>query len=151
MVTRYHPTERYPEGKYPNRSAHDTGLGQYAKDDESLTNHDDVVWITTGTTHVARAEEWPIMPTEWAHAARRGTSLTKPYSGRKEKVILTSGEIQQDLTASSRLAGGGNRRPPVVQRYTLGRRLEVVGRRCQISSNAARHAATLSVGSASRR
>ncbi len=42
-VTRYHPTERYPEGKYPNRSAHDTGLGQYAKDDESLTNHDDVV------------------------------------------------------------------------------------------------------------
>lgn len=53
-VTRYHPTERYPEGKYPNRSAHDTGLGQYAKDDESLTNHDDVVWITTGTTHVAR-------------------------------------------------------------------------------------------------
>ncbi|STW07372.1 Monoamine oxidase [Klebsiella grimontii] len=21
---------------------------------------DDVVWITTGTTHVARAEEWPI-------------------------------------------------------------------------------------------
>ncbi|MBL1729545.1 primary-amine oxidase, partial [Klebsiella pneumoniae] len=73
-VTRYHPTERYPEGKYPNRSAHDTGLGQYAKDDESLTNHDDVVWITTGTTHVARAEEWPIMPTEWAHA------LLKPWN-----------------------------------------------------------------------
>ncbi|MDJ1096655.1 primary-amine oxidase, partial [Klebsiella pneumoniae] len=73
-VTRYHPTERYPEGKYPNRSAHDTGLDQYAKDDESLTNHDDVVWITTGTTHVARAEEWPIMPTEWAHA------LLKPWN-----------------------------------------------------------------------
>ena len=53
---------------------HDTGLGQYAKDDESLTNHDDVVWITTGTTHVARAEEWPIMPTEWAHA------LLKPWN-----------------------------------------------------------------------
>ncbi|HBX6906663.1 hypothetical protein WAJ35_24105, partial [Acinetobacter baumannii] len=39
-----------------------------------LTNHDDVVWITTGTTHVARAEEWPIMPTEWAHA------LLKPWN-----------------------------------------------------------------------
>lgn len=36
-VTRYHPTERFPEGKYPNRSIHDTGLGQYAKDDESWT------------------------------------------------------------------------------------------------------------------
>jgi primary-amine oxidase len=73
-VTRYHQPERYPEGKYPNRSIHDTGLGAYAKDNESLTNHDDVVWITTGTTHVARAEEWPIMPTEWAHA------LLKPWN-----------------------------------------------------------------------
>lgn len=73
-VTRYHQEERYPEGKYPNRSIHDTGLGQYAKDNESLDNHDDVVWITTGTTHVARAEEWPIMPTEWAHA------LLKPWN-----------------------------------------------------------------------
>ena len=73
-VTRYHQPERYPEGKYPNRSIHDTGLGAYAKDNESLTNHDDVVWITTGTTHVARAEEWLIMPTEWAHA------LLKPWN-----------------------------------------------------------------------
>lgn len=86
-VTRYHPSERYPEGKYPNRSAHDTGLGQYAKDDESLTNHDDVVWITTGTTHVARAEEWPIMPTEWAHA------LLKPWNFFDETPTL--GEKKQ--------------------------------------------------------
>jgi primary-amine oxidase len=57
----------YPEGKFPNRSIHDTGLGQYSKDNESLNDQDDVVWMTTGTTHVARAEEWPIMPTEWVH------------------------------------------------------------------------------------
>uniref|UniRef100_UPI001BD10AA8 primary-amine oxidase n=1 Tax=Klebsiella michiganensis TaxID=1134687 RepID=UPI001BD10AA8 len=86
-VTRYHPTERFPEGKYPNRSIHDTGLGQYAKDDESLDNHDDVVWITTGTTHVARAEEWPIMPTEWAHA------LLKPWNFFDETPTL--GEKKQ--------------------------------------------------------
>lgn len=73
-VTRYKADERYPEGKYPNRSTHDTGLGQYTKDNESLDNQDDVVWITTGTTHVARAEEWPIMPTEWVHA------LLKPWN-----------------------------------------------------------------------
>jgi primary-amine oxidase len=30
--------------------------------------------MTTGTTHVARAEEWPIMPTEWVHA------LLKPWN-----------------------------------------------------------------------
>lgn len=73
-VTRYKADERYPEGKYPNRSTHDTGLGQYSKDNESIDNQDDVVWITTGTTHVARAEEWPIMPTEWVHA------LLKPWN-----------------------------------------------------------------------
>jgi primary-amine oxidase len=73
-VTRYHPDELYPEGKFPNRSVHDTGLGQYSKDNESLNDRDDVVWMTTGTTHVARAEEWPIMPTEWVH------TLLKPWN-----------------------------------------------------------------------
>lgn len=73
-VTRYHDGERYPEGKYPNRSTADTGLGQYSKDNESLENSDNVVWMTTGTTHVARAEEWPIMPTEWVH------TLLKPWN-----------------------------------------------------------------------
>ena len=73
-VTRYHPDEMYPEGKYPNRSTHDTGLGQYSKDNESLNDQDNVIWMTTGTTHVARAEEWPIMPTEWVH------TLLKPWN-----------------------------------------------------------------------
>ncbi len=78
------------------------------------------------------------MPTEWAHALLKPWNFFDETPTLKRKVILTGGEIQQDLTASSRLAGGG-RRPPVVQRYTLGRRLEVVG--APISSNAARHAA----------
>lgn len=73
-VTRYKDGEYFPEGKYPNRSAHDTGLKQFTADDESIVNADDVVWLTTGTTHVARAEEWPIMPTEWVHV------LLKPWN-----------------------------------------------------------------------
>lgn len=73
-VTRYDPDERFPEGKYPNRSKTDTGLGQFTADDGSIANTDTVVWLTTGTTHVARAEEWPIMPTEWVHA------LLKPWN-----------------------------------------------------------------------
>lgn len=73
-VTRYDPNERYPEGKYPNRSSSDTGLGQFTSDDQSIRDADDVVWLTTGTTHVARAEEWPIMPTEWVYA------LLKPWN-----------------------------------------------------------------------
>jgi len=73
-VTRYDPEEQFPEGKYPNRSNKDTGLGQFTADDQAIVNTDNVVWLTTGTTHVARAEEWPIMPTEWVHA------LLKPWN-----------------------------------------------------------------------
>lgn len=73
-VTRYDPNERYPEGKYPNRADKDTGLGQFTLDDESIVNTDNVYWLTTGTTHIARAEEWPIMPTEWVYA------LLKPWN-----------------------------------------------------------------------
>ena len=87
-VTRYHPGERFPEGKYPNRSTHDTGLGQYSKDNESLDNTDAVVWMTTGTTHVARTEEWPIMPTEWVH------TLLKPWNFFDETPTL--GALKKD-------------------------------------------------------
>jgi primary-amine oxidase len=73
-VTRYNPDERYPEGKYPNRSNKDTGLGQFSADDQPIVGTDNVVWLTTGTTHVARAEEWPIMPTEWVRM------LLKPWN-----------------------------------------------------------------------
>ncbi|QAY68020.1 primary-amine oxidase [Paenibacillus protaetiae] len=73
-VTRYDPNERYPEGKYPNRSDKDTGLGQFTSNNDSIVNTDDVVWMTTGTTHVARAEEWPIMPTEWVY------TMLKPWN-----------------------------------------------------------------------
>lgn len=73
-VTRYNPDEMFPEGKFPNRSKTDTGLGQFTANNQSIANTDDVVWLTTGTTHVARAEEWPIMPTEWVHA------LLKPWN-----------------------------------------------------------------------
>ena len=88
QFARYHPGERFPEGKYPNRSSHDTGLGQYSKDNESLDNTDAVIWMTTGTTHVARAEEWPIMPTEWVH------TLLKPWNFFDETPTL--GAIKKD-------------------------------------------------------
>ncbi|WP_221175961.1 primary-amine oxidase [Brevibacillus fluminis] len=73
-VTKYNPDERFPEGKYPNRAKTDTGLKAYTANNDAITNTDNVVWMTTGTTHVARAEEWPIMPTEWVHA------MLKPWN-----------------------------------------------------------------------
>lgn len=81
-VTRYNPDERFPEGKYPNRSKTDSGLGQFTADDQSIENTDNVVWMTTGTTHVARAEEWPMMPTEWVNM------LIKPWNFFSETPTL---------------------------------------------------------------
>ncbi len=73
-VTRYKVEERFPEGTYPNRSKSDTGLKVFVEDNESIENVDTVLWMTTGATHVARAEEWPIMPTEYVH------SMLKPWN-----------------------------------------------------------------------
>lgn len=81
-VTRYNTDERFPEGRFPNRSNKDTGLGQFSADDQPIENTDNVVWLTTGTTHVARAEEWPIMPTEWVNV------LLKPWNFFNETPTL---------------------------------------------------------------
>lgn len=87
-VTRYDAQERYPEGKYPNRSATDSGLGQFTANNQTIQNSDDVVWLTTGTTHVARAEEWPIMPTEWVHV------LLKPWNFFDETPTLNLNAVK---------------------------------------------------------
>lgn len=89
-VTQYNPDERYPEGKYSNRSTHDTGLGQFIGNNENIENKDLVVWMTTGTTHVARAEEWPIMPTEWVN------TLIKPWNFFDNTPTLNLGEEEQN-------------------------------------------------------
>lgn len=45
--------------------------------------------MTTGTTHVARAEEWPIMPTEWVY------TLIKPWNFFDNTPTLNLGEDEQ--------------------------------------------------------
>ncbi|WP_051086846.1 primary-amine oxidase [Psychrobacter lutiphocae] len=89
-VTKYHPEELYPEGKYPNRSDRDTGLGMYTANNDNIHNKDLVVWLTTGTTHVARAEEWPIMPTEWVNV------LLKPWNFFDETPSLNMNQNNSD-------------------------------------------------------
>ena len=61
-VTRYHPAERYAAGDYPNQHAGGAGLPAYAAADRSLENTELVVWYTFGAHHVARPEDWPVMP-----------------------------------------------------------------------------------------
>ncbi|WP_367106230.1 primary-amine oxidase [uncultured Psychrobacter sp.] len=89
-VTNYDPNELYPEGTYPNRSDKDTGLGTFTADNENIHNKDLVVWLTTGTTHIARAEEWPIMPTEWVNV------LLKPWNFFNETPSLNMNQSDDD-------------------------------------------------------
>jgi primary-amine oxidase len=63
-VTRYDPTERYAAGRYPNQHAGGAGLPEFQRADRSLVDEDVVVWHTFGSTHVPRAEDWPVMPVE---------------------------------------------------------------------------------------
>ncbi|MET3288639.1 UNVERIFIED_CONTAM: primary-amine oxidase [Brevibacillus sp. OAP136] len=73
-VTPYQKNELYSEGKYVNQNTEETGLGKWTQQNRPIGNTDDVVWLTTGTTHITRAEEWPIMPTEWS------SILIKPFN-----------------------------------------------------------------------
>ncbi|MDI4649054.1 primary-amine oxidase [Cohnella hashimotonis] len=73
-VTPYKKDEIYPEGKYVTNNAKDTGLGAWTQQNRDIYEKDDVVWVTTGTTHIPRSEEWPMMSTEWV------SMLLKPFN-----------------------------------------------------------------------
>jgi primary-amine oxidase len=60
-VTSYDPGELHATGAYPNQ-AEAGGLPAYTAEDRPLVDTDLVVWFTFGTNHVARPEDWPVMP-----------------------------------------------------------------------------------------
>ena len=64
-VTSYQPDELYAAGNYPNQSHGDDGLPTWTSQDRPIENTDIVVWYTLGLHHVVRAEDWPVLPTEW--------------------------------------------------------------------------------------
>jgi len=65
-VTVYHPEERFAAGEYPAQHPGGAGLPSYVAQDRSLENADVVLWYTFGSNHVARPEDWPVMPVQYA-------------------------------------------------------------------------------------
>lgn len=65
--TQYDPEELYAAGNYPNQGVPGQGLPSYIQDNELLVGEDVVMWYTMGTTHMVRAEDWPIMPVHSMH------------------------------------------------------------------------------------
>jgi primary-amine oxidase len=63
-VTPYAEDERYAAGEYPNQHAGGDGLPRWTAADRDVTDRDVVVWYTFGSHHVARLEDWPVMPVQ---------------------------------------------------------------------------------------
>ena len=53
-------TQSRPEGQ---------GLPAWTQADRSIVNTDITLWHTFGLTHVARPEDYPVMPTEYARCS----------------------------------------------------------------------------------
>jgi primary-amine oxidase len=61
-VTKYEDGELFAAGDYPWQSPGGEGLPKYIAADDDIVDTDIVVWYTMGHTHVARLEDWPLMP-----------------------------------------------------------------------------------------
>ena len=65
-VTEQNDNELWAAGEFPNQSRGGGGLPAYVADKEPVENKDVVIWVTLGFHHITRAEDWPIMPTQWS-------------------------------------------------------------------------------------
>lgn len=65
-VTPYDADERHAGGEYPNQHPGGAGLPEWTAGDRAIENTDIVLWHTFGISHVARPEDWPVMPVEHA-------------------------------------------------------------------------------------
>ena len=66
-VTQCDESERRPGGEFPNQSTgSDDGLSRGVRADRGLRSTDTVLWHVFGPTHIARPEDWPVMPVEYA-------------------------------------------------------------------------------------
>jgi primary-amine oxidase len=61
-VTPYREEERHAAGNYPNQSQGGDGLPLWTAADRPIENTDLVLWYTFGHTHLARPEDYPVMP-----------------------------------------------------------------------------------------
>lgn len=65
-VTPYDRAEQFPAGDYPNQHPGGAGLPAWTRANRSIENTVLTAWYTVGVNHIARPEDWPVMPV--AHA-----------------------------------------------------------------------------------
>jgi primary-amine oxidase len=64
-VTPYADDEKRAAGDYPNQHGGGDGLLRWTAADRNIVDRDLVVWYTFGVTHLARPEDFPVMPVEY--------------------------------------------------------------------------------------
>lgn len=62
--SRYRDDERFASGEFPNQGPAGAGIAAYVAEPEALHAQDIVLWYTLGFTHLARPEDYPVMPAE---------------------------------------------------------------------------------------
>lgn len=107
-ATRYRTDEIYTSGTYPVERGHDTGLGAYIKNDESLVNKDVVIYATAGFAHAPIKENWPVMPPE-----TRKVYLT-PENFFEENPGLSINQYQWELCNGTQDASSNQPFPPPI-------------------------------------
>jgi primary-amine oxidase len=61
-VTPFNSEERFAAGDYPNQHPTGDGLPVWTQADRAVENTEITVWYVFGHTHIARPEDWPVMP-----------------------------------------------------------------------------------------
>ena len=64
-VTPYDPDEKYAAGDYPDQHPGGAGLPDWTRANRRIESTDTVVWYTFGAHHLARVEDWPVMPVNY--------------------------------------------------------------------------------------
>ena len=104
-VTPYSPAEMRPSGDFPNQSRSGDGLPRWTAEDRPTEDTDVVLWHTLGVTHVPRAEDWPVMPTEVAgFHADAGQLLRQEPRARRAGIAVRPHRRQRPRRPSHRPA-----------------------------------------------
>ncbi|KAF8313711.1 hypothetical protein DL93DRAFT_2058917 [Clavulina sp. PMI_390] len=96
----------FPAGKYvpQTRDSPADSIGEWVKSDKSIENEDLLLFLTFGTTHIPRPEDWPVMPVEHLRVT------LKPNNFFKWSPAL---DVKAEEDSHSALAFGTGAVPPV--------------------------------------
>lgn len=106
----------FPAGKYvpQTRISPPDSVGEWAKDGQSVVNEDIILFLTFGTNHIPRPEDWPVMPVEHLRVTLKPNNFFKwspaidvrPESNNNSKLASDKGPIKSELNGTNDTMNG---------------------------------------------